>query len=401
MEKKTFLRVEAFSLIGLVICTYSLLFGAWVKRPVGPDISGFELWQSLRLTLSSPEFLPEVTVQQAVFSLLSVLIVSLIVQAMVTAILFSRPQPIWGSASVALWALSLLSTGTMFLKYDAVVSGVMLMGVGCITALGCELLVIYLGGAAPRSDHAAALPKAAKAWTAALAEARGENIPLAVLALAAEPTFTLEELPQLQRELRGRDLIFPVRNGLFILLWQTSPANAPQIAAKLQNVLQAQSGRQAKIGMACFPADGNNLEELLSCAVQALQSARQAGGPAIVSHSDPGLNQALTSLASWEGLLAEAGAAQIPAIVLSFNAGRMLNARELSLIQQELRGNDRVSVFEKGCYVLLWKTSAEGGKVVQAKIQQILLAAGVECQSALAAFPADGSQLTALLERLQ
>lgn len=127
----------------------------------------------------------------------------------------------------------------------------------------------------PRRSEA--LHSIEKAWEATLAEAKASSTPVAILAMATSQAPEADDVALVEEELRSQDLVFPVRDGLFMLLWKVNLENAPGVASHLQEILASHKHIQGHVGVARFPEDGNQIGELLERAETALEAARTSG----------------------------------------------------------------------------------------------------------------------------
>ena len=406
MKKDFSTRAELYSLLGLVLCTISLVAGTWVNRPVGGSLSGLDLWLALRDTLANHELMADTSLQQAIFAWLSLMLAAFIIQVFLTVLMYSRRRMLWWLISAGVWSLATLAVCVLIFGYNARVSGVYLMLFGCAAALLGEASVIAREYISLQTDHRGAVSALAERWKPSFDEAERQSTPFAILALKMTPPATYAETLLIQAELRGHDLIFPVRDGLFVLLWQAQAEHIPLIIEKLLRVLHSHAGRKTQIGSACYACELSasipdlSLKTLLLQAVQAMQDAPTADSASVIP-TYPQQSQALAVLAPWENLLAEAGAAQAPVAILYFGLNRPLLAAEIRLIQKELRGRDLVAPFHDGLYILLWITTRQGGEIVMTKLQEKLNAAHLVTWSALATYPEDGVQLAELLAKIR
>jgi hypothetical protein len=400
MNKNSFLKITVSSLLGLVICGFALTSSAWVIRSIGPNLSAIDLWLGLRTSLNTSEVLSNTWRQQAIYNWLSIIIGCFILQVFTTIFILNWRKVIGWGASIFLWIIILLATGILLVEYNAVVSGVMWLAFGCIVALVGEFWVIINEVSFSRHDHTQEMKSVSQRWSKALMQAVDQKQNFSILAVHTDPALSFEEMQKLQIELRGRDQIYSVQNGMYVLLWHITPDNTPLMANKLLNAIQGFSTREVQIGFSCYPADGENLPSLLSYAVEALNSAQKVGGAAIIPFSTPSAKNARGILIPWEALLEEAERSQIPITTIYFKTSHPLSLSENYLIQKELRGRDLVTVFENGFYVLLWNTTGEGGQIVLSKLQQILTSEHIENQPVVAMFPEDGKNLTDLLSTL-
>ena len=401
MNNNSFLKITISSLIGLMIAGAAITTGAWIIRTIGPSLTAIDLWLGLKTSLNSTEVLSNTARQQEIFNWLSIVLGSFILQVFTTIFILNWRKVIGWGISLMLWIVILSASGVLLFRYHAEVSGVMWLAFGCIVALAGELWVILNEMTFSRYDHFKELPNVAQRWAKTLIRARDQKINFSILAINTNPPISFEELQKMQTELRGKDQIYAVQNGMYVLLWQISPENTSLMANKLTSVVQNFSAREIQIGIGCYPADGEDIQSLLSNTCQALKSAQQVGGSAIIAFSSSASKNIHGALAHWESALVEAEHTQTPVTAIFFKTSRSLSLSENYLIQKELRGRDLVTSIENGFYVFLWNTTAEGGQIVLAKLQQILSAEGIENQSVVALFPDDGQNLTDLLTLLE
>jgi len=400
MNKNISLKVTFTNILGLIITGFSMTFGAWVIRPIGPTLSGVDLWLSLQATLSGSDLSPDAARQQAIFNWLTLIIVTFALQVFSTAFIFYRRKTGGWVISIILWAIISLAGVVLLLGYNAAVSGVIWLTFGSTAALIAESYLFIDTLTTQKHSHLQAIPKITQLWTATKNEAVEQNQFFSILAIHTNSEIGFVEMQKFQNELRGRDMIYSVQNGLFVLLWQVTPLNTPLIANKLLNIIQGYSTREVQIGSACFPSDGEDLKFLLEHATQALDSAMLVGGSLVIPFSSPASKEAREVLTPWEGLLAEAETSRTPVTTMYFKTSRALSLAEKYMVQKELRGRDLVTSFEDGFYVFLWNTNADGAKIVLSKLNQTLVAARIDSQVIIAMFPEDGNNLDELLKAL-
>jgi len=86
--------------------------------------------------------------------------------------------------------------------------------------------------------------------------------------------------------LRSRDMVFAVRDGLFVMLWKVDLEKAQGAARHLQEVLACQKQIQSHIGIARFPEDGHQIGVLLGRAEEALEVARTSADQSIFAFQE-------------------------------------------------------------------------------------------------------------------
>jgi len=391
MQINSFRNITILNLAGLVCSIFSILSATWLTRPLGPNLTGIDLWLSIRKIITGPEILPDTELQRNIFFWLTVVIICVILQAVLTIIIFNQRHLLGWIISTALWAIIFISSCVLMIGYSAYESGVGILSITSLLTFIGESAIMVGGLSQKHLNHKQSINSATERWAVILEDAAENNTPFGILAIYTDPQITYLELQQLQNELRGRDLLFPVQNGLFILLWQNTPVNTPIIANKLFSVLQGFTTRHVQIGSACFPDDGNNLKVLFTRALQALEIAQKTGGSAIIPFSKPQTSTNHTGQSLWEVIIQEVQTTNIPAAILSYKTSRPLNLAETHLIQNEVRGRDQVSVLQTGFYVILWNTNRDGGRIVQTKLENILVNNSIGFAGELAVLPEDGS----------
>jgi len=396
MKVNFFQRAEAYSLIGLCIASVGFLFIPWEQRTLGIENSGLQLWLNLQQAISTSDVFANTARIQAIFAWLSVIPIGLVLQIILTSVAFVHQRNWWNILSAVVWGLTVLALGVLYRGFGAATSGVIVTLVGSVIALGGMLAAFYWNAPARLSDHRGASPKVAEAWTPLLIEARANYATLAVLALGTPQGLSLNSIELLQKELRGRDQIVPVQNGLFILLWQIKIENTVALAHKLQGVL----GLPSRIGSANFPEDGAEMGELLNKAIRALEVARQTGDNAIVPASYPPQREPVAILAPWEALLTEARNTQTPLTLATFTFQRSLLATEIERMHKQLRRRDQVVPFENGFYLLLWQTAEVEGRSIIGRLQDFLKILEINSRVGIAFFPEQGGSLAMLLEKM-
>jgi len=125
-----------------------------------------------------------------------------------------------------------------------------------------------------------------QAWEAALAEAKTTSTPVAVLSLATSRAPKPADIALVEEELRSRDMVFAVRDGLFVWLWKVDLEKAQGAARHLQEVLACQKQIQSHIGIARFPEDGHQIGVLLGRAEEALEVARTSADQSIFAFQE-------------------------------------------------------------------------------------------------------------------
>ena len=350
--------------------------------------------------IAGPEVMPDTELQRNIFFWLSVIMVGIVFQGIISIMIFNQRHLLGWIVISAVWAIIFISSCVLMFGYSAFESGVGLLATtSMITFIG-ESTIMIRGLSQKQLNHKQSISSATDRWAVILEDAAEHEMPFGILAIFTNPQITYLELQQLQNELRGRDLLFPVQNGLFVLLWQNTPVNTPIIAKKLFSVLQGFTTRQVQIGSACFPEDGNNLKVLLTRAVQALETAQKTGGSVIIPFSKPKASSNQTGHKLRDLIIQEVQNTNIPAAILSYKTSRPLNLAETHLLQNEIRGRDQVSVLESGFYIILWNTNREGGRIVQIKLESILVNNSIGFTSDIAVLPEDSSTLADHLQNL-
>jgi len=379
---------------------FSILLGTWLTRTIGPNLTGIDLWLSIRKIIIGPEVLPDTELQRNIFFWLSVIIVGILLQGIMTILIFNQRNLLGWIVNTAIWAIIFISSCVLIIGYSAFESGVGLLAISSLITLIGESSIIVGGLSQKQFSHKQSINSATERWAVILEDAIKHVTPFGILAIFTNPQITYIELQQIQNELRGRDLLFPVQNGLFVLLWQNTPANTPLIANKLLDVLQGFTTRSVQIGSACFPEDGNNLKLLLSRAVQALEIAQKTGGSAIIPFSTPKTTTNQPGQSFWESVIQEVRLTNKPAAILVYKTSRPLNLVETHLLQKEIRGRDQVSVVDSGFYVILWNTDRDGAQIVQTKLESILFNNSIGFSVDIVVLPDESSLISGQLKIL-
>ena len=135
-------------------------------------------------------------------------------------------------------------------------------------------------------ERSEALHSIKRAWEATLAEAKTSSTPVAILAMATSRAPQADDVALVEEELRTWDLVFPVRDGLFMLLWKVNLENALRVASHLQETLASHKHIQSHVGVACFPKDGEQIGVLLERAENALMAARTSADQSIFAFQE-------------------------------------------------------------------------------------------------------------------
>lgn len=390
---------QIVNLIGVVLAVFAFAFGPWLGTR-----SGLWVLTDLGRFLTSPDRPADVSRQQTIFIILVALTVILIGLAVVFLIQMRTGKRSWTAIEILLAAVALVLLGFLFFKYEAQTAGVLLTVLGCMVAGGGAIGVYYRGLPEEYPERSKALPMIEEAWAGVLAEAEAGNVPFSILELSADRPLRPEAVALIDDELRARDEVFPTQESVFVLLWETDAEEAMIVARHLQEMLADQGYDPSWIGLANFPADGDQIEMLLKRAQQAHGAARALGDrSAIVPFSYPDRGEARELIEkAWKGVLAEATADNVPLAALALATSRSLHPREVTLVDDELRSRDQIFPVRDGLFVMLWNVGLKGALAVAHHIQEILARQmQIESRVGVACFPTDGEEVGTLLERAE
>ena len=390
---------EIVNLIGVILAVFGFIFGPWLGSR-----SGLWVLVDLATRLFGPDRPAAASRQQAIFALLVALALVLIGLALALSADLRTKKRYWSVAGILLAVGALLLLAVLFFSYDARTVGVMLTALGCMIAVGSALAVIYGGLREGFPERSKGLPKVEQMWAGVLVDARASDSPLSVLALSTSELITSEVAALVDDQLRARDIEYPMRESLFVLLWATDTEGAMAAARHVQEILTEQGHGHTWIGVASFPEDADQMGTLLERALQAHEIAREfCNQSMIVPFSYPKRSESLPALEkAWEPTLARARASHTPLAIVAMATSRAPRADDVALAEEELRTQDRVFPVREGLFILLWKASPHSAERVAFHLRETLASSkDLHSHVGMANLPEDGDQLGELLERAE
>ncbi|MEI7987893.1 MAG: hypothetical protein WCI88_02560 [Chloroflexota bacterium] len=147
----------------------------------------------------------------------------------------------------------------------------------CVLGFMGLIVIAYRNISEAFLERTTAISKLSNIWMKKLDEAKGQNIPLSILSIWVDHIPPVEEASQLAHSLRAHDEIFPVKDGYYLLLWDTNVTQAEKAAGYIKQSLQ-KLGKYGQIytGISCFPLADDLIESLLKNANFALGIAKSA-----------------------------------------------------------------------------------------------------------------------------
>jgi hypothetical protein len=390
-------RVEIVNLIGVTLAIFGFIFGPWLGSR-----SGLWVLADLARFLMGADRPADIGRQQGIFILLVALALILIGLAVALYADMRTSKRHRSITEFLLAAAALVLLGKLFFSYDARTAGVMLTALGCMIAGGGALAINHRGLREGYPERGKALPRLEQLWAGMVADASASNKPLSILALSTSEPMHFEVVDLVDAQLRARDIEFPTREGLFVLLWETDTGGAVTAAHHLQDILAEQGHGYSWIGVASYPEDGDQMRTLLERAQQAHDLARAFSDQSmVVPFSYPERSEALPSIErAWEATMAEARASSTPLALLAMATSQAPNAADIALVEEELRSQDLVFPVRDGLFALLWKVALEDALRVANHIQEILAShKHIQSHVGVVCFPEDGDQIDVLIER--
>jgi hypothetical protein len=240
-------------------------------------------------------------------------------------------------------------------------------------------------------------------WQLVAQQASMDSTPLSVLSLKTSRPLSREVAGLIEKELRSRDTLMLVDDGLFVLLWDALPAIASRVANKLRLFILEQSQVESWIGIASYPLHGEHMKHVLDLAEQALQTAATEGSAPVVVYGYSSRTDTLVSLEKdWESLLQIAKDNQQSVSVLSVTISQPLRPEMAELIQRELRSRDVIAAVPNGFYVFLFKADEHVVARVAARIEEALDEwDGVQSWVGTGSYPGDGEMIGELLRHAE
>lgn len=303
--------------------------------------------------------------------------------------------------------LSLLVLGSLMVAlfaYEVSGEGIMVMIVIALLTTETSLMMSFL----PQREVTAmtrgeALARLERDWQLVAQQAANNNVSLSILSVYTMRPLTKDVFNMIEKEVRTRDLLVLVDDGLYILLWNTLPAVASQVANKLRMFILDQAQVESWIGVATYPLHGDRMGQTLGHAEEALQAARTVDGPPVVVYGFTSRSDTLASLdTEWESLLDIAKSNQQSVSVLAVTTSQPLRPEMADLIQRELRTKDVIASMPNGFYVFLLKADERVVTRVAARIEDVLAEwNGMQSWVGTASYPGDGDSIGDLLRHAE
>ncbi|MDX9864049.1 MAG: hypothetical protein RBT34_04510 [Anaerolineaceae bacterium] len=282
--------------------------------------------------------------------------------------------------------------------------GIMVMIVIALMTTESSLMMSFL---MPREVQAISRSKALEqlgsSWQMVAQQAVNSNSPLSVLSIYTMRPITSDMFNLLEKELRSRDMLMLLEDGLLVLLWNTMPAVALRVGNKLRNFIMEEAHLESWAGVASFPLHGDRMKLVLDHAEEALHAARTVDGPSVVVYGHTTRADTLASLEKdWKSLLDIAKEGQQSVSVLAVTTSQPLRAGMADLVQQELRARDVIASVPHGFYVFLFKADEHVVARVADRVEEAL-SQWKDMQSwvGTASYPGDGEQIGELLRHAE
>ena len=259
-------------------------------------------------------------------------------------------------------------------------------GVGSWLALGSQVVLLgtvwrlapeFVPRLLPSREDG--LQRLLTVWSSHVRRAQDEGKQFALLSVHTIRPLTYTERETLRLHLRLHDDFLAVRDGLWVLIWDTDYHGALRAAEHIQALLHSMFALSSRIGVGLYPTDGESLAAVAMAADQAVLQTYEEGAAPIAAATPPGVNDAALFLRRrWAPILVEALQANVPVSVLAVRTSRRLSSHEMEMLKRELRARDEVFVVRDGLFILLWRTSREGAHFVANKVRTILAAHRIE-----------------------
>ena len=293
--------------------------------------------------------------------------------------------------------------GALFV-YRVKGEGIMLMIVVALMITESGLMMSFL---TPREvqpiSRAKALEQLSSTWQMVAQQAASSDGPLSVLTIYTRKPITSDVFNLLEKELRSRDSLVMLEDGLLILLWDTMPSVASQVGNKLRNFIMEQAHIESWAGVASFPQHGDRMKLVLNHAEQALHAARTVDGPSVVVYGYTSRADTMASLEKdWKSLLDIAKDGQQSVSVLAVTTSQPLQAGMADLVQRELRARDVIASVPNGFYVFLFKADEHVVARVADRVEEALAQwEGMQSWVGTASYPGDGEHIGELLRHAE
>jgi len=374
MKNRNLGTMETINLVGILVALVTLLFDPWALRSPGAEI--------LKIVL-------------AVFFLLEGVCIFLSMR---------NEGRFWIRVQFFLSLLVIVTLMGALFVYKVNGEGIMVMIVIALMTTESSLMTAFL---MPQEVRAISRDKAkqnlSSTWQMVAQQSLSTNGPLSVLSIYTPRTLSSEVFNMLEKELRSRDLITLLEDGLYVLLWDTMPTTATKVGNKMRNFILEHVQQESWVGVASFPLHGEKIELVLERAEEALHSARSVDGPPVIMYGYTTRADTMASLEKdWESLLDIAKNNQQSVSVLSVTTSQPLRPGMADLVQRELRARDVIASVPNGFYVFLFKADKNVVARVADRVEEALGQwEGMQSWVGTASYPANGEHIGELLRHAE
>ena len=273
---------ESISLIGVILSIFAFIFWPWDFTQ-----SGFVLVFKLSKYFAFQELPLDMARKRAIFLILLGLAIILITQVVAVIGVIRAKSGKWATAEMGLSLVALILLIVLFFQFSARTEGVAITGMGEMLALGGSIALAYRRWQFFEfPERNKAIEKVHKSWLNRLVQAATSNTPVSILSIETSKFLGPSYVEMMIEELRANDAAYPLKDGIYVLLWKTEPVVAGNVARHLQNFMLENGQIQSWIGIASFPPDGDQINTLLEKANQALREARQSIEKSILAIND-------------------------------------------------------------------------------------------------------------------
>lgn len=273
---------ESTSLIGVILSIFAFVFWPWDFTQSGLvlviRLSNFFAFHDLPLDIAR---------KRSIFLILLGLAIILIAQAIAIIGVIRAKSGKWATIETGLSLVALILLSILFFLFSARTGGVALTVMGEMLALGGSIALVYKRWQFFEfPERNKAVEKVYKSWQDKLIHATASNTPVSFLSIETSKFLGPSYIEMLIEELRANDAAYPLKDGIYVLLWKTEPIVAESVAHHLQNFMLENGQIQSRIGIVSFPSDGDQINILLEKANQTLQVARQSSEKSILAYNN-------------------------------------------------------------------------------------------------------------------
>ena len=366
--------MELINLIGIVVALGTLVVDPWAVRAPGAE--------GMKIVLA------------AFFTL----------EAICVYLSMRTERQVWLRVQFFLSLLVLAALMGALFVYRVNGEGIMVMIVIALMTTESSLMMSFL---MPRKvepiNRKKALEQLSGYWQMVAQQATNGNEPLSVLSIYMAKSISSETYNLLEKELRSRDLLVMLEDGVLVLLWDAMPDVASQVGNKLRNFIMEQAHIESWVGIASFPLHGDRMKAVLDHAEAALHAARSVDGPPVVVYGYTTRADTMASLEKdWKSLLDIAKDGQQSVSVLAVTTSQPLRAGMADLVQRELRARDVIASVPNGFYVFLFKADEHVVARVADRVEEALTQwEGMQSWVGTASYPGDGEHIGELLRHAE